>query len=68
MQVYTVKWECVSCGQSHTFRYGLNEEDGWPNKFELTCENEECGQIQDVSFQSCTVVPARGTLELEDEA
>ena len=68
MQAYTVKWECASCGQSQTIKYALNEEDGWPNTFELTCENVECGQTQDVAFQSCTVVPARGIMAEDDEA
>jgi len=41
---------------------GLNEEDGWPNKFEdLQCENEECGQVQDVPFRACTATPVEGT-------
>jgi hypothetical protein len=57
MQVYTVEWECISCGQRHSFRYSLNELDGWPNKFELACENEDCGQEQDVPVRRCEVTP-----------
>jgi hypothetical protein len=55
MQVYVVEWECASCGRQHSFRYGLNQQDGWPNKFELTCQNVECGQEQDVPFRRCTI-------------
>jgi hypothetical protein len=55
MQVYLFEWECPSCGGKHSFRRGLNEEDGWPNKFEdLQCENKECGQVQDVPLRACT--------------
>jgi hypothetical protein len=55
MRVFLVKWECGSCGQIHSFRHGVNEGDGWPNKFELTCTNLECGLEQDVPFRACTV-------------
>lgn len=55
MQTYLVEWECGSCGQSQSFRQSVNEDDGWPNKFELTCENTECLQEQDVPFRDCTV-------------
>jgi hypothetical protein len=57
MQVYRVDWECVSCGHPQSFRHCVNEADGWPNKFELTCENEECGQEQDVPFRACRATP-----------
>lgn len=57
MQVYAVEWECISCGKRHSFRHSLNEVDGWPNKFELTCENEDCGQEQDVSVRRCEITP-----------
>ena len=57
MPVYLVEWECVSCGKKHSFRQGVQDEDGWPNKFELTCDNPDCGQEQDVPFRSCTVTP-----------
>ena len=43
--------------RAHSFRHSVNEDDGWPNKFELTCENAECGQEQDVPFRDCTVTP-----------
>jgi len=55
MQVYQVNWECISCGQPNSFRHSINEEHGLPNTFELTCENKDCGQQQDVSFRACTV-------------
>ena len=55
MQVFHVEWESASCGQKHSFRHGLHEGNGWPNKFELICENAECGQEQDVPFRLCTV-------------
>jgi len=54
MQVYLVEWECGSCGERHSFRHSVNQDDGWPNKFELTCENADCGQEQDVPFRACT--------------
>jgi len=56
-QLYTVTWECISCGHEHSFRYTLMEEGAWPNKFELDCENPDCGQSQDVPFRKCTVEP-----------
>lgn len=57
-QVYIVRWECISCGQEHAFRHTLSEFADWPNKFEdLRCENEECGQLQEVPFRKCTVEP-----------
>ncbi len=56
-QVYTVKWECISCGREHSFRYTLPEHGEWPNKFELACENRECRQEQDVPFRACEVEP-----------
>jgi hypothetical protein len=32
-----------------------SEQDGWPNKFEdRKCENEDCGQVQDVRSNACT--------------
>ena len=55
MQVYLVEWECVSCGTKHSFRHAVQEENGWPNKFELTCGNSECGQEQDVPVRSCAL-------------
>ncbi len=55
MQVYLVQWECTYCGSRNSFRRGHNEEDGWPNKFELTCANQECAQEQDVPFRKCSV-------------
>ncbi len=55
MQVYLVEWQCISCGRQHTFRHGLDELGSWPNKFELQCENAECGQSQDVPFRACTI-------------
>lgn len=57
MRVFRVEWECGSCGQVHSFRHSVDEDLGWPNKFELTCENPECGQEQDVPFRACTVTP-----------
>ena len=64
MQVYKVQWECSNCGRKHAFRRGLNEDDGWPNKFDdLECENEECGHSQDVAFRDCTVSVIEGTEE-----
>ena len=57
MLVYLVQWECLSCGHAHSFRHSISEDDGWPNKFELTCENSDCGQEQDVPFRACTVTP-----------
>ncbi|MBZ5671091.1 MAG: hypothetical protein LAO04_15355 [Acidobacteriia bacterium] len=52
----------LSCGvgvcklrAEDSFRHGLHEGNGWPNKFELICENAECGQEQDVPFRLCTV-------------
>jgi hypothetical protein len=57
LQVYLVEWVCGSCGERQSFRHIVNEDDGWPNKFELTCANPECGQEQDVSFRDCTVTP-----------
>ncbi len=57
-QVYIVRWECISCGQEHAFRYTLPELGDWPNKFEnLECENEDCRQVQEVPFRKCTVEP-----------
>jgi hypothetical protein len=53
--VYTVTWECISCSQEHSFRYTPRSDDDWPNKFEFTCTNPECGQQQDVPFRHCTV-------------
>jgi hypothetical protein len=55
MQVFLVEWECGSCGQKHSFRHAIQDEDVWPNKFELSCENSDCGQEQDVPFRACTV-------------
>jgi hypothetical protein len=55
MQVYLVEWGCASGGQRHSFRHGIQEGDGWPNKFELTCDNATCGQEQNVPFRLCTV-------------
>jgi hypothetical protein len=57
MQSFRVEWECGSCGERHTFFHELNPDDGWPNKFELTCDNEDCGQEQDVPFRACTATP-----------
>ncbi len=57
MTVFLVEWECGNCGHLHSFRHGVNEDDGWPNKFELNCGNAECGQEQDVPFRACTVTP-----------
>ncbi|MFQ5662708.1 MAG: hypothetical protein ACE5HL_02625 [Terriglobia bacterium] len=55
-RLYQVEWNCISCGHSHSFRHALGEFDDWPNKFEgRKCENEDCAQVQDVRFQSCTV-------------
>ncbi len=57
-QVYVVKWECISCGQEHSFRYTLPELGDWPNKFEdLACANADCGQVQEVPFRKCRVEP-----------
>ena len=55
-ELYTVTWECISCGQEHSFRHTVMD-DIWPNKFELECENPDCGQSQDVPFRKCTVEP-----------
>jgi hypothetical protein len=33
MQVYLLEWECNACGQRHSFRHAIQDEDGWPNKF-----------------------------------
>jgi hypothetical protein len=64
MQVYQIEWECANCGQRQKFRRGINEEDGWPNKFEdLECENNDCRQVQDVPFRNCTDSPVEGTEE-----
>lgn len=58
MQVYEVEWECPSCGRRQMFRWGINQDDSWPNKFDdLECENSECGQVQDVPFRACTTTP-----------
>ncbi len=57
MQIYEVEWVCGNCGEPHSFRHSISEEDGWPNKFELTCENPDCRQEQDVPFRDCTVTP-----------
>ena len=57
MQIFTIEWECGSCGQHHSFQHNANPDDGWPNKFELTCENPDCGQEQDVPFRACTATP-----------
>jgi hypothetical protein len=66
MQVYLIAWECPSCGWKQSFRRGLNEEDGWPNKFEdLQCKNEECGRVQDVPFRACRATPIEGTEDVE---
>jgi len=54
-QLYIVKWECISCGQEHSFRYTLPEHGEWPNKFELECGNQDCRQEQDVPFRRCEV-------------
>ena len=64
-QVYVVKWECISCGQEHAFRYTLADGE-WPNKFELECENPDCLHRQDVPFRRCEVEPF--TLASEAEA
>lgn len=57
-QIFTVTWECISCFQEHSFRYILPAHGEWPNKFEdLTCENSDCGQTQDVPFRKCSVEP-----------
>ena len=56
MTVYTVDWYCKLCGQPHSFLKEVSELDGWPNKFDdMRCENEDCGQIQDVPVRSCTM-------------
>jgi hypothetical protein len=55
-QLYTVTWECMSCGREHSFRHTVSD-DIWPNKFELECENPDCGHAQDVPFRTCTVEP-----------
>ena len=61
MDVYLVEWACMSCGQTQSFRYIGSEEDGWPNKFEdRKCENEECGQVQDVRSNTCTFTRLTG--------
>ena len=58
METYLVEWECTSCGRKHAFRYALSEESEWPSKFaDLRCENEECGQVQDVPFRACIATP-----------
>jgi hypothetical protein len=57
MEIYLVEWECISCGQKHSFRQILQGPDAWPNKFELTCENREYGQSQDVPLRACLVTP-----------
>ena len=57
VQVFQIEWECASCGRRHSFYRELIASDGWPNKFELTCGNEECGQEQDVPFRDCTATP-----------
>lgn len=55
MPTYVVQWECGSCGQSNSFRHSINQDDGWPNKFELTCDNADCQQEQDVPFRACNL-------------
>ena len=57
-QMYVVTWECLSCGEEHSFRHILPEGGDWPNKFEdLECKNRGCGQVQDVPFRKCRVEP-----------
>ena len=56
MRLYNVEWSCKLCGHLQSFRHGLSEMDDWPNKFEdMECENQDCGQIQDVPTRSCTI-------------
>jgi hypothetical protein len=56
MLVYTVEWCCKLCGQTHSFLKEISDLDGWPNKLDdMRCENEDCGQVQDVPLRSCTV-------------
>ena len=56
MLVYTVEWSCKLCGHPHSFLKEVPELDGWPNKFDdMQCENQDCGQIQDVPVRSCTL-------------
>ena len=57
MQNFRVEWECGSCGHAHSFQHTVDPDDGWPNKFELTCENPDCAQEQDVPFRDCTATP-----------
>lgn len=57
-QVYVVRWECMSCGEEHSFRHVLPELGEWPNKFEdLECSNPDCGHVQEVPFRKCRVEP-----------
>jgi hypothetical protein len=57
VRVFLVTWECGWCGQKQSFRQSVNEDDGWPNKFELTCRNTGCEQQQDVPFRACAITP-----------
>ncbi len=64
MQVYKIQWECANCGHKNSFRSGINEDDGWPNKFDdLECANDECRQEQDVAFRDCVVELVEGSEE-----
>lgn len=59
MKRYRVEWQCISCSHEHSFFYLLEEVGDWPNKFEDSkCGNPDCGQVQDVRFQACTVEEA----------
>jgi hypothetical protein len=53
---FNVEWTCKLCGQVNRIRQVLGNPDEWPNKFDdLQCDNEECGNAQDVPTRSCTV-------------
>lgn len=57
-RIYTVTWECLSCGREHSFRYALKEFGDWPNRFGgLVCENEDCGRVQEIPSRKMTIEP-----------
>jgi uncharacterized Zn finger protein len=65
MSMFRIKWECGSCGQTNIFTHQFAEEDGWPDLFEVTCDNEECGQVQEVAYKTCEVIPIGHALDEE---
>jgi|GEM_PF-1767360 len=57
MAVYRIEWLCAYCGQRQSFRQNIDPDDTWPHKFEVTCENKECGRKQQVSLRNCVATP-----------